>query len=126
MGKKQESATRDYRPSGEGEFPMQFIALDAATIVPGDGESRLKSGARLSYEVEAPEASCVLHSRFYVALDSGGGFSRLCEPVEEAPAEDDQETGVTGWKRAVTWTGAAIVGWAIVLGCFAIVRALLS
>ena len=124
MGKKQEGVTRDCHLSGQGEFPMQFIALDATTIVPGDGARRLAARTQLRCREEFPQASQVLHTRLYLALDSGGGFSSLRAPVGESLADEDRASGVTGWKRAITWTGAAIAGWAMVFACVAIIRAL--
>jgi len=104
---------------------MQYIALNAATIVAGDGKSRLVSGARISYPTEQAQPAFVLHSRFYYppSTDRGGSFSH--DPADEDWASGENASGMSGWKRVITWSGAALACWGMVIGLVALVRALL-
>jgi hypothetical protein len=40
--------------------------------------------------------------------------------------EEDNISGLTAWKRLTVWAAAALASWAVVIGCVAIVRALLA
>ena len=101
---------------------MQYIALDAAMIIPGDRDNRLVSAAQFGNGDDAPPA-CILHTRLY---DATGARQLDFGSAETELADYDNLSGLTGWKRLLAWTGAAAASWAIVIGLVAIARALLS
>ena len=106
---------------------MQYIALNATTIMPGDSGNRVGSGEEFGPSAAETEAVCVLRVSFYHGVH---GPQRNCqvaffEPMGGDLVNDDNPTGLTGWKRAAAWTGAAAASWGLVIGCAAIARALL-
>jgi hypothetical protein len=106
---------------------MQYIALDATTIVTGDGGTRLGSCAEFGHGAAKTEAVCVLRASFYDRMDAPHRNCQVTflEPMEDGLADDDNPTGLTGWKLAACWTGAAAASWGLVIGCAALARALL-
>ena len=105
---------------------MQYIALDATTIILGEEENRLVADAGLSHGTDQTQPECVFRARLYHRMMAQDRDFRGLEPIEDDLADDDYETGLTGWKRLATWTGATVASWGVVAGGVAIARALLS
>ena len=40
--------------------------------------------------------------------------------------EEDNISGLTAWKRLTLWAVAGLASWAVVIGCVALLRALLA
>ena len=103
---------------------MQYIALNVATIIPGDRETRLVSNARFSYGTEEAHPACILHTRLYYPPRAGQGDSLSFDSTEEDWGDGESTSGMSGWRRLITWAGAALAGWAVVIGLVAIARAI--
>jgi len=104
---------------------MQYVALDAITLVPGQGEPGLVARPEIDPGGEESPRSCVLHSCFYPGREAGDTGSACLAPPDDWAGEEDV-VGLTGWKRFMAWTAAAVASWGLVFGCVAIARALFS
>jgi hypothetical protein len=103
---------------------MQYISRKAITIVAPDTANRLPLEAAFKNRAEGTEPASILPVRFDRDMKAQGlGFPAVYgEPIEEYLEVDPK---YTAWKVVTAWTGAAIGGWALVIGCVMVARALL-
>ena len=102
---------------------MQYISFNAKTVVTADASSRPPLAAALNNWVKETEPAGILPIRFdYVMTAHDGEIPTVyMEPIEEYLEADPNSTA---WKVVTAWTAAAVGGWALVIGCVMIARAL--
>ena len=105
---------------------MQYIALDAATMISGERGTRLVPGAGWHEGPEHDRRRPILRARLYPRMGVDEGSFRGLDLTALDMMEEDNISGLTAWKRLTVWAAAALASWAVVIGCVAIVRALLA
>ncbi len=105
---------------------MQYIALDATTMIPGERGTRRVPGAGLHEGPEHDRRRPFLRVRLYPRIEVNEGSFRGLDLTALEMMEEDNISGLSAWKRLSLWAVAGLASWALVIGCVALVRALLA
>lgn len=105
---------------------MQYIALDAATMIPGERGTRLVSGVGWHERPEYDRRMPTFRARLNPHMEMDEGTFRALDLDTLEMMEEDNISGLTAWKRLALWAVAGLASWAVFIGGVALLRALLA